>query len=119
MWVALNPPENSDEDVISGQVSRYVGVDTEVFSSLLTPVAVPSDAPTAPPHILSGGGTAIISVDRKTDSLHVSLVFNGVFDSGETHNVSLIVELVPERALEPVSETLVLPKVYSVSIRFL
>lgn len=113
LWVALNPPEDSDEDVISGQVSRYVGVDTEVFSSLLTPVAVPPDAPTAPPHILSGGGTAIISVDRKTDSLHVSLVFNGVFGSGETHNVSLVVELVPERALEPVSEILVLPKVYS------
>ncbi|KAG0721291.1 Dorsal-ventral patterning protein Sog [Chionoecetes opilio] len=113
LWVALNPPEGSDEDVISGQVARYVGVDTEVFSALLTPATPSADAPPAPQHGLSGGGTAIISVDRKTDSLHVSLVFNGVFGAGETWNVSLRVELVPERALEPVADTIVLPKVYS------
>lgn len=118
MWVSLNPPEDSDEDIISGQVSRYVGVDTEVFSALLTPAAAPQDAPTVPLHTLSGGGTAIISVDRRTDSLHVSLVFNGVFATGESQNVSLVVELLPERALEPVSETLILPKVYSVSMHF-
>ncbi|XP_042225564.1 dorsal-ventral patterning protein Sog-like isoform X1 [Homarus americanus] len=106
MWVALSPADESQEDTISGQVARYVGVDTEVFSSLLTP------PPTAN-QTLSGGGTAIISVDRKTDSLHVSLVFNGVFADGEAHNASLVVELLPERALDPVVDTVILPKVFS------
>ncbi|MPC28122.1 Dorsal-ventral patterning protein Sog [Portunus trituberculatus] len=110
MWVALQPPEDSEEDEISGQVARYMGVETEVFSALLTPAA---DIPSTPHHTLSGGGTAIISVDRKTDSLHVSLVFNGVFGAGETQNVTLRVELLPERALEPVTDIIVLPKVYS------
>ena len=101
--------------MISGQVSRYVGVDTEVFSALL----IPENTLSPPQHNLSGGGTAIISVDRKTDSLHLSLVFNGVFATGVTHNVSLGVELLPERGLNSVTDTIVLPKVYSVSIRFL
>ncbi|XP_071520088.1 dorsal-ventral patterning protein Sog-like isoform X3 [Panulirus ornatus] len=106
MWVALYPPEDSHEDMISGQVARYVGVDTEVFSALLTPMATANQT-------LSGGGTAIISVDRKTDSLHVSLVFNGIFAPGEAHNATLVVELLPERALDPVTDMVVIPKVFS------
>ncbi|XP_066975982.1 dorsal-ventral patterning protein Sog-like isoform X2 [Macrobrachium rosenbergii] len=106
MWVALYPAEDSGEDVISGLVSRYTGVDTEVFSSLLIP------SPTAN-QTLSGGGTAIISVDRKTDSLHVSLVFNGVFGASETHNASVAVQLTPSRALPPVIDTVVLSKIAS------
>ncbi|XP_069192318.1 dorsal-ventral patterning protein Sog isoform X2 [Procambarus clarkii] len=106
MWVAISPPDDSQEDVISGQLARYVGVDTEVFSALLTPT------PTAN-QTLSGGGTAIISVDRKTDSLHVSLVFNGIFAAEESRNATLVVELLPERGLDPVTDTVVLPKVFS------
>ncbi|XP_068201291.1 dorsal-ventral patterning protein Sog isoform X2 [Palaemon carinicauda] len=106
MWVALSPAEDSGEDVISGLVARYTGVDTEVFSSLLIP------SPTAN-QTLSGGGTAIISVDRKTDSLHVSLVFNGVFGPSESHNTTLAVQLTPARALSPVVDTIVLSKIAS------
>lgn len=108
MWVALQPPSDRDEDVISGQVSRYVGVDTEVFSALLRPSPAANQT-------LSGGGTAIISVDARTDSLHISLVFNGIFGPGEAHNATLVVELTPERALPPVTDTVVLSKVFSVS----
>lgn len=106
IWVALFPPENSGEDMISGLVARYVGVDTEVFSSLL----IPSPTANQP---LSGGGTAIISVDRKTDSLHVSLVFNGVFGPGESHNATLAVELMPSKAAPHVTDTVVLSKISS------
>ncbi|XP_037782803.1 dorsal-ventral patterning protein Sog-like [Penaeus monodon] len=106
MWVALQPPSDRDEDVISGQVARYVGVDTEVFSALLRPSPAANQT-------LSGGGTAIISVDARTDSLHISLVFNGIFGPGEAHNATLVVELTPQRALPPVTDTVVLTKVFS------
>ncbi|KAK8753730.1 hypothetical protein OTU49_001336 [Cherax quadricarinatus] len=106
MWVAISPPDDSQEDTISGQLARYVGVDTEVFSALLVPVSTANQT-------LGGGGTAIISVDRKTDSLHVSLVFNGIFAERETHNATLVVELLPERGLDPVTDSVVLPKVFS------
>ena len=60
-----------------------------------------------------GGGTAIISVDARTDSLHISLVFNGVFGRAP-RNASLIVELLPKRVLPPVNDTIHLPKISSV-----
>lgn len=116
MWVALSPSDSAEEeDIISGQVARYVGVDSEVFSALLVP---PSPPPTSPASSssLSGGGTAIISVDRQTDSLHISLVFNGIFASGEHSNVTVQLQLFPERAVEPVTDTMVLSKVFSVSV---
>lgn len=106
MRVALIPQNESVEDTISGQVARYTGTDTEVFSALLVPSPDASQA-------LGGGGTAMISVSAKTDSLHVSLVFNGVFSKGEAHNATLKVELVPERALSSVTDTVIITKVSS------
>lgn len=120
MWVALSPSDSAEEeDIISGQVARYVGVDSEVFSALLVPPSRPSasliSSPSSSSSSLSGGGTAIISVDRQTDSLHISLVFNGIFASGEHSNVTVLLQLFPERAVEPVTDTMVLSKVFSVS----
>ncbi|KAK7071801.1 hypothetical protein SK128_020608, partial [Halocaridina rubra] len=106
VWVALYPPEESGEDVISGLVARYVGVDTEIFSALLVP------SPTAN-QTLSGGGTAIISAEKKTDSLHISLVFNGVFAPRESHNATIAVELSPSKALPAVTDTIILTKIAS------
>ncbi|KAK4298173.1 hypothetical protein Pmani_029456 [Petrolisthes manimaculis] len=112
MWVALSPSDSAEEeDVISGLVARYVGVDSEVFSALLVPSPSPPSPISSPS--LSGGGTAIISVDRQTDSLHISLVFNGIFASGENSNVTVQLQLYPERAVEPVTDTIILSKVFS------
>lgn len=116
MWVALSPSDSAEEeDIISGQVARYIGVDSEVFSALLVPPSPSLTSPISSSSSLSGGGTAIISVDRQTDSLHISLVFNGIFASGEHSNVTVLLQLFPERAVEPVTDTMVLSKVFSVS----
>lgn len=108
MWVALFSKD--DEEPISGRITRYKGIHSEVFSSLLSPINDNAN------QTLPAGGTAIISVSALSDSLHVSLVFNGIFRSNDEHNVSIVMELRPSRLLNPVRETIILPKVFSVCL---
>lgn len=62
---------------------------------------------------LPGGGTAIVSVDSRSESLHVSLIFNGIFPSFAANNTTMVLQLTPSRALPPVTETFVLEKVFT------
>ncbi|KAF2344457.1 CHRD protein [Trinorchestia longiramus] len=71
---------------------------------------VPSSA--SSPH-LPGGGTAIVSVDSRSESLHISLVFNGIFPPSVAYNISMVLQLTPSRALPPVTDTFVLSKVFT------
>uniref|UniRef100_A0A2P2I3W9 Short gastrulation protein n=1 Tax=Hirondellea gigas TaxID=1518452 RepID=A0A2P2I3W9_9CRUS len=115
VWVALVPPDSSEADVLSGRVAQYVGADTEVFSALLTHRRPQGKSPPESGPRLPGGGTAIVSVDSRSESLHVSLVFNGIFPSTSPHptNTTMVLELTPSRNLPPVRDTFVLDKVYT------
>ena len=111
LWVALavSDESNDESDTISGRISRYKGVNTEVFSALLSPVVRQENT-------LTGGATAIISVSAASDSLHLSVIFNGIFKKSDANNVSIVIELIPTKNLPPVAETVVMKKVFSVSI---
>ncbi|XP_018017544.1 dorsal-ventral patterning protein Sog-like [Hyalella azteca] len=112
VYVALVPPESTGADVVSGRVARYVGADTEVFTSLMTHDDPSSLSGSSSPG-LPGGGTAMVSVDSKSESLHISLIFNGIFPPGVDYNVSMKLQLTPSRGLPAVIETFVLEKVYT------
>ncbi|XP_054727208.1 dorsal-ventral patterning protein Sog [Anastrepha obliqua] len=64
---------------LGGNIAKYTALQTELFSSLLEP------APGPKPALLNGaGGTAIISTSSgAAASVHLTLVFNGVFGSDE------------------------------------
>ena len=116
MWVALVPQgsdASSEDDIISGRIARYSGVETEVFSALLSPTLSP------PYQKLPGGGTAIISVSafNHADSLHINIVFNGIYTKAmeATGNVTLNVQLNPVRGAEQVTDKVFLEKIYVVS----
>ena len=44
---------------------------------------------------IPGGGTALVSVDSRSESLHISLAFNGIFPESYPPNSNVILELVP------------------------
>ncbi|RXG71906.1 Dorsal-ventral patterning protein Sog [Armadillidium vulgare] len=113
MWVSLT--FDDDEDVISGRIARYKGVNTEVFSALLSRSQPDGGDSTNEDDnsSLPSGGTAVISVSAPSDSLHISLVFNGIFSPNDERNVTLAVELLPSRSLEPVQDYVILDKVFS------
>nr|ADO17754.1 short gastrulation protein [Parhyale hawaiensis] len=112
VWVALVPPESAEADIISGRVARYVGADTEVFSALMTHGSSIPPSVSGTPR-LPGGGTAIVSVDSRSESLHISLVFNGIFPPSASHNVSMVLQLTPSRSLPPVTDKFLLSKVFT------
>lgn len=74
---------------LTGQLSRYRALSTEQFSSLLEP-AMGVDR-----SLMSGAGaTAIVSASSASaPSIHVSLVFNGLFLPNDVADVPLIVQL--------------------------
>jgi len=74
---------------LTGQLSRYRALSTEQFSSLLEPTAGVDRSP------MSGAGaTAIVSASSASaPSIHVSLVFNGLFLPNDLADVPLIVQL--------------------------
>lgn len=77
------------EFTVSGQVKKYVALGTELFSSLLEP------APTSNSLLMEGaGGTAIVSTSTVVSpSIHIAIVFNGIFMPDETHEVPVEVTL--------------------------
>ncbi|KAK6620324.1 hypothetical protein RUM44_006725 [Polyplax serrata] len=71
---------------LSGQIARLKALNTEQFSALLTPPYSDLVEP-------DGGGTAIISTLASPPTVHVSLVFNGVFLPDDVADVPLTVRL--------------------------
>jgi len=74
---------------LTGQLSRYRALSTEQFSSLLEPTMGVDRS------LMSGAGaTAIVSASSASaPSIHVSLVFNGLFLPNDLADVPLIVQL--------------------------
>lgn len=77
------------EFTVSGQVKRYVALGTELFSSLLEP------APSSNSLLMAGaGGTAIVSTSTVVSpSIHIAIIFNGIFMPDETYEVPVEVTL--------------------------
>lgn len=77
------------ELALAGQIGKYPALATETFSSLLEP------APGTNSHEMSGaGGTAIVStISGTTPSVHVTIVFNGVFSKEELSDVPLNIRI--------------------------
>jgi chordin len=79
-------PGIADEPrALGGQVARYKGLNTELFSALL--VAAPENP------ARGVGGTAIITASSSAPSVHLSVVFNGAFSPDDVADVPLIVRL--------------------------
>lgn len=74
---------------LTGQLSRYRALSTEQYSSLLEPTMGVDRS------LMSGAGaTAIVSASSvSAPSIHVSLVFNGLFLPNDVAEVPLIVQL--------------------------
>ncbi|XP_018567536.1 dorsal-ventral patterning protein Sog [Anoplophora glabripennis] len=89
MYVVLIWGAKDAEFTLSGQLMRYVALATEQFSSLLEP------APGTDPTLMAGtGGTAIVSISTSvSSSLHIAIIFNGLFSRDEILEVLLNVTL--------------------------
>lgn len=74
---------------LSGQLYRYRALSTEQFSSLLEPTMGVDRS------LMSGAGaTAIVSASSTSaPSIHVSLVFNGLFLPNDVTDIPLVVQL--------------------------
>lgn len=75
-----------NELALSGQIARLKALNTEQFSGLLTPYYSELIEP-------NSGGTAIVSTLASPPTIHISLVFNGVFPPDEKWDVPVIVKL--------------------------
>ncbi|KAJ8937498.1 hypothetical protein NQ314_011812 [Rhamnusium bicolor] len=89
MYVVLIWGVKDAEFTLSGQLMRYVALGTEQFSSLLEP------APGTNSMMMEGaGGTAIVSTSTSVStSIHIAVIFNGLFTPDETLEVPLNVTL--------------------------
>nr|CAD7201391.1 unnamed protein product [Timema douglasi] len=91
VWLIWSGNERLEQS-LSGQVARYRTLSTELFSSILQP------AGTDYVSMHGSGGTAIVSAMSATPSIHIALVFNGVFAPDEVSDVSIVVRLeLPEK----------------------
>lgn len=77
------------EFTLSGQVMKYVALSKELFSSLLEP------APGTSTQMMTGaGGTAIVSTSTSVSpSIHLAIIFNGIFTNDETFEVPVNITL--------------------------
>lgn len=83
-------PGIADEPrALGGQVARYKGLNTELFSALLE---------AAPENPARGvGGTAVVTASSSAPSIHLSIVFNGAFSPDDVADVPLIVRLASDK----------------------
>ncbi|CAB3378771.1 Hypothetical predicted protein [Cloeon dipterum] len=83
-------PGIADEPrALGGQVARYKGLNTELFSALLQ---------AAPENPARGvGGTAIVTASSSAPSIHLSVVFSGAFSPDDVADVPLVVRLVNDK----------------------
>ncbi|XP_022917906.1 dorsal-ventral patterning protein Sog isoform X2 [Onthophagus taurus] len=90
MYVVLGwGSKEQAEFTLSAQLMKYVALGTELFSSLLEP------SPGADMNLMAGsGGTAIVSISTQlSPSIHIAVVFNGLFTPEEIHQVPLNITL--------------------------
>lgn len=87
--VLLWGDKDNAELALSGPIGKYPALSTELFSSLLEP------APGTNNELMMGaGGTAIVSTSSgATSSIHLTLVFNGLFLGDEISDVPLNIRL--------------------------
>ncbi|XP_060529191.1 dorsal-ventral patterning protein Sog [Cylas formicarius] len=77
------------EFTLSGRLMKYVALESEWFSSLLEP-----EPDTDSLAMTGAGGTAIVSTSTSvTPSIHLAIIFNGLFTSSETRDVPINVTL--------------------------
>jgi len=91
--------KQQSELALAGKVAKYTALQTELFSSLLE--AAPQTLPDGKtdPQLAGAGGTAIVSTSSgAASSMHLTLVFNGVFGAEEFADAALSVKIeLPER----------------------
>ncbi|XP_057654370.1 dorsal-ventral patterning protein Sog isoform X1 [Diorhabda carinulata] len=89
MYVVLIWGTKDTEFTLSGKLTKYVALGSELFSSLLEP------APgTDSTRMAGSGGTAIVSTSSTpSPSVHIAIVFNGLFDDRESSGVPINVML--------------------------
>lgn len=85
VWGLKDQPEFT----LSGQVIKIVALGTELFSSLLEP-AYGTDS-----NLMAGaGGTAVVSTfSAQTPSIHIAIVYNGIFAPDEHFDVPVNITL--------------------------
>ncbi|BFG03040.1 dorsal-ventral patterning protein Sog [Drosophila madeirensis] len=90
--------KHQSELALAGKIAKYTALQTELFSSLLEP---PQSLPggKVDPMLAGAGGTAIVSTSSgAASSMHLTLVFNGIFGSEEFADAALSVKIeLPER----------------------
>lgn len=92
--------KNQAELALAGKIAKYTALQTELFSSLLEPPPLTSTGGAKVDSQLAGaGGTAIVSTSSgAASSMHLTLVFNGVFGVEEYADAALSVRIeLPER----------------------
>ena len=82
--VSLVPADNTTHWTAQGRMFRDQGLETEKYSSLLVPEGTGNKA---------GGGTAVVSVDSNTGSVHLLVLFQGLFPPQQPWNVSFVAVL--------------------------
>ncbi|XP_032309262.1 dorsal-ventral patterning protein Sog [Drosophila ananassae] len=87
----------NQELALAGKVAKYTALQTELFSSLLEPQVLPGGK--IDPQLAGAGGTAIVSTSSgAASSMHLTLVFNGVFGAEEFSDAPVTVRIeLPER----------------------
>ncbi|EDX01797.1 dorsal-ventral patterning protein Sog [Drosophila yakuba] len=79
------------ELALAGKVAKYTALQTELFSSLLE---APLPDGKTDPQLAGAGGTAIVSTSSgAASSMHLTLVFNGVFGAEEYADAALSVKI--------------------------
>ncbi|EDW27057.1 GL16443 [Drosophila persimilis] len=90
--------KHQSELALAGKIAKYTALQTELFSSLLEP---PQSQPGGKfdPMLTGAGGTAIVSTSSgAASSMHLTLVFNGIFGAEEYADAALSVKIeLPER----------------------
>ncbi|XP_017869500.1 PREDICTED: dorsal-ventral patterning protein Sog [Drosophila arizonae] len=84
------------ELALAGKIAKYTALQTELFSSLLEPAATNGKTD---PQLAGAGGTAIVSTSSgAASSMHLTLVYNGIFGVEEYADAGLSVRIeLPER----------------------
>ncbi|XP_050351224.1 dorsal-ventral patterning protein Sog isoform X2 [Nymphalis io] len=109
LYVALiwgDERNNSMESALSGRINRYPALSTEMFTSLLEPEHIPTTIGNGPcddyrsPGQEEGwwGGTAVVTgAAGAAPSLHLAIIYNGVFMPASRDQSVRVLLTLPER----------------------
>ncbi|XP_034248535.1 dorsal-ventral patterning protein Sog isoform X2 [Thrips palmi] len=83
-----------NDDSVTGSVQRARSLGSELLSALLLPVHGNNSPASEPQNPLAGaGGTAIVSISSSGPSVHIALLFNGIFSPQDILDVPVSVRL--------------------------